>query len=97
MAGLLPLATSFAERRLHLGYRQAKIAAAHSPFRRLGERWRGHEFHYATVLREDPLQGGAEALFECADAAGDNARNQGLRRGAAMGSFVHLLAGAGHA
>jgi cobyrinic acid a,c-diamide synthase len=97
MAGLLPLATSFAERRLHLGYRQAKIAAADSPFRRLGERWRGHEFHYATVLREDPLQGGAEALFECADAAGDNARNQGLRRGAAMGSFVHLLAGAGHA
>lgn len=97
MAGLLPLATSFAERRLHLGYRRARIAAPGSPFGRLGERWRGHEFHYATVLREDPLQGGAEALFECADAAGNILGYQGLRRGAAMGSFVHLIAGAGRA
>ncbi len=97
MAGLLPLATSFAERRLHLGYRQAKIATSGSPFERLGGRWRGHEFHYATVLREDPLQGGAETLFDCTDAADNILGFQGLRRGAAMGSFVHLIAGAGRA
>jgi cobyrinic acid a,c-diamide synthase len=97
MAGLLPLATSFAERRLHLGYRQGTTAAAGAPFGRLGEGWRGHEFHYATVLREDPAQGAAEALFECADAAGNVIGYQGLRRGAAMGSFVHLIAGAGRA
>ena len=97
MAGLLPLATSFAERRLHLGYRQARIAAAASPFGRFGERWRGHEFHYATVLREDSRPAASEALFECADAAGNILGYQGLRRGAALGSFVHLIAGAGRA
>lgn len=97
MAGLLPLATSFAERRLHLGYRQARLAAAGSLFGRLGGRWRGHEFHYATVLREAPLPGAAEALFECADAAGNILGYQGLRRGTSMGSFVHLITGAGRA
>lgn len=97
MAGLLPLATSFAERRLHLGYRRAKLASPGGPFERLGARWRGHEFHYATVLREDSLASGAEALFDCADASGNTSGFQGLRRGSAMGSFVHLIAGAGHA
>ena len=94
MAGLLPLATSFAERRLHLGYRQAEIADVHSPFGRLGRRWRGHEFHYATVLRETPSEGGAEPLLRTTDAAGHSLGFQGLRRGSAMGSFVHLIAGA---
>jgi len=40
--GLLGLETSFAERRLHLGYRRARPAAEEFLF--------GHEFHYATVL-----------------------------------------------
>lgn len=74
MAGLLPLATSFAERRLHLGYREVRRLSD-------GARFRGHEFHYATSLRE----GDAEPLF----AVGGG--HAGLRRGAASGSFIHLI------
>lgn len=97
MAGLLPLATSFAQRRLHLGYRQAVSATANSPFGRLGRAWRGHEFHYASIVSEGPnnkpAEGGAEALLHTTDAAGNSLGFQGLRRGSTMGSFVHLIAG----
>ena len=58
MAGLLPLATSFAERRLHLGYREATLLAA-GPLGKAGTRFRGHEFHYATTVSE----GDAAPLF----------------------------------
>jgi cobyrinic acid a,c-diamide synthase len=96
MAGLLPLATSFAERRLHLGYRQASLAVLDSPFGRLGQRWRGHEFHYATVLNEGGAvtlsKGGVEPLLKITDAAGNIIGFQGLRHGTTMGSFVHLIA-----
>ena len=97
MAGLLPLTTSFAERRLHLGYRQADLALPDSPFGRLGQHWRGHEFHYASVLCETPSSGGAEPLLKTTDAAGNMLGFQGLRRGSTMGSFVHLIAGTGRA
>ncbi len=63
MAGLLPLTTSFAERRLHLGYREARLLAD-GVLGTTGARFRGHEFHYATVVGE----GGAEPLFDVGDA-----------------------------
>ena len=49
MAGLLGHATSFAKRKLHLGYREARLLAD-SPLGTAGEIIRGHEFHYATVI-----------------------------------------------
>ena len=87
MAGLLPLETSFAERRLHLGYRRAKALAA-SPLGPAGSTFAGHEFHYASINGEGP----GEALFETADASGRLLGTTGLRVGAVMGSFVHLIA-----
>ena len=48
MAGLLGHETSFAERKLHLGYREARLIAA-SALGPAGGALRGHEFHYATV------------------------------------------------
>ena len=53
MAGLLGHATSFAARRLHLGYREARLLAD-GPLGRAGARLRGHEFHYATRQRPRP-------------------------------------------
>ena len=47
MLGLLSHQTSFARRKLHLGYREARLLA-----RRLWAGWghdRGHEFHYAVT------------------------------------------------
>ena len=83
MLGLLPLETSFADRKLHLGYRRV---------RPLGDglfppAMTAHEFHYATILKE----GAAERLFNAEDARGQSLSAQGLRRGRVFGSFVHLI------
>ena len=86
MAGLLPLVTSFAERKLHLGYREGTLLAD-SPLGKTGRAYRGHEFHYATVVTE----GGAESLFDVADAACRNLGRQGRRQGSVFGSFLHLI------
>ena len=86
MAGLLPLATTFADRGLTLGYRLARNLSD-GPLGREGARFRGHEFHYARVLREE----GDEALFRCADARGRELGPAGRRIGRIMGSFVHLI------
>jgi cobyrinic acid a,c-diamide synthase len=90
LADLLPLATSFAARRLHLGYRQARLLAA-GPLGDSGARFRGHEFHYATVLAE----GGAAPLFAVRDAGGADLGTAGLRQGSVLGSFLHLVDRAG--
>ena len=49
MAGLLGHATSFAARKLHLGYRSARLLAD-GPLGRAARVVRGHEFHYASLL-----------------------------------------------
>ena len=86
MTGLLPLSTSFAERRLHLGYRSAQLIET-GPLGRAGTAFRGHEFHYAAVTQE----GRAVPLFAVADAAGIELGGYGLRRGSVFGSFLHLI------
>ena len=86
MAGLLPLETSFAERRLHLGYRVV-TAASDSPLGAAGLCYTGHEFHYATVVREGP----AAPLFTVADARDTDLGQAGLVAGRVAGSFIHLI------
>ena len=90
MAGLLPLVTSFAERRLHLGYRQVSTTTA-TPLGGRRSRFRGHEFHYATTLSEGP----GEALFHAANAAGEELDDAGLvvrdDGQCVAGSFIHLI------
>lgn len=83
MAGLLPLATSFAERRLTLGYRE--VTAPSEAF--AGNLLRGHEFHFATILSEGP----GDPLFEARDSAGKPLGHMGMRQGRVCGSFVHLI------
>ena len=51
MTGLLGLETSFAKRRMHLGYRLAELAAP-IPGYATQTRLRGHEFHYASILAQ---------------------------------------------
>ena len=85
MAGLLPVETSFHTRRLSLGYRTVKLAAA-TPLGPAGTAFRGHEFHYATVTSP-----GQSPLFEARDAADRPLEAAGCRQGAVSGSFVHLI------
>ena len=86
MAGLLPLATSFAEPRRHLGYRAVTLLGS-GPLGDEGARFRGHEFHYASVVEE----GDADRLFAVTDASGTDLGEAGLRRGSVAGSFIHLI------
>jgi cobyrinic acid a,c-diamide synthase len=86
MTGLLGLETSFATRRMHLGYRLAELTAE-VPGHAAGERLRGHEFHYATILAQpDP------ALASVRDANGAQVLETGSRRGRVTGTFFHLIA-----
>jgi cobyrinic acid a,c-diamide synthase len=86
MAGLLPLETSFERPRLHLGYREVRLTLD-TPLGRAGGGFRGHEFHYASVLREDR----AVPLFSASDATGADLGKMGCVRGRVMGSFAHLV------
>ena len=86
MTGLLGLETSFATRRMHLGYRLAELVADVPGFGE-GRRLRGHEFHYATILAQpDP------ALASVRDANGAAVAETGSRRGRVTGTFFHLIA-----
>jgi cobyrinic acid a,c-diamide synthase len=86
MAGLLPVTTSFAKPTRHLGYRSARLLAA-GPLGGEGVRFRGHEFHYASIVAE----GIADPLFAVADSLGNDLGRVGLRRGSICGSFIHLI------
>jgi cobyrinic acid a,c-diamide synthase len=83
MLGLLPLDTSFAQRKLHLGYRSLTPLAG-SPWQM---QLKAHEFHYASIVRE----GDSERLFKVRDAAGEDHGEVGLRVGSVSGSFMHVI------
>lgn len=88
MAGLLGASFSFAKRKLHLGYRQARLAAPH-PLGAKGALLRGHEFHYATI--ETKSEGDLPFAF-VRDAHGGAGQAEGSRRGNVSGSFFHVIA-----
>jgi cobyrinic acid a,c-diamide synthase len=89
MAGLLPVETSYARRKLHLGYRVAHLAADGILGNR-GTSLVGHEFHYASVTGGAPT--GDDALAEVSDGEGRPLGPAGHRIGLVSGSFFHLIA-----
>jgi cobyrinic acid a,c-diamide synthase len=91
MVGLLGLETSFAKRRMHLGYRLATLNVP-IPGIAPGARLRGHEFHYATILSQPDA-----ALAQVVDATGTPIPETGSTRtlpggGRVSGTFFHLIA-----
>jgi cobyrinic acid a,c-diamide synthase len=87
MAGLLGVETSFAKRRMTLGYRAARLAAD-CALGAAGTALRGHEFHYATIASA----GGDDPFAFVADVYGASPSPQGSRRGRVTGSFFHVIA-----
>jgi cobyrinic acid a,c-diamide synthase len=85
MTGLLGLETSFAKRRMHLGYRHAELSVD-MPGHALGAQLRGHEFHYSTVLAQPDVP-----LAAVRDANGAEVAETGSRRGLVTGTFFHLI------
>jgi cobyrinic acid a,c-diamide synthase len=87
MTGLLGHATSFAQRKLHLGYREARLLAD-SPIGSAGTAVRGHEFHYATLISS----GDDAPLADLMDGQGRPLGPSGGRRGRVTGTFFHAIA-----
>ena len=93
MAGLVGLVTSFEKRKMHLGYRLARLKQA-IPGHPAGSAPRGHEFHYSTILDQPDAP-----LAEVIDATGAVVPETGSYRlqpggGLSTGTFFHLIAGA---
>ncbi len=85
MLGLLPVSTSFAVRKLHLGYRRLSPLA--------GVPWHqglmGHEFHYASVI-EESTKG---RLFKAQNSMCEALADMGHVRDNVSGSFAHVICG----
>jgi cobyrinic acid a,c-diamide synthase len=91
MVGLLGLETSFAKRKIHLGYRQADLLAP-VPGLAVGAKLRGHEFHYASIIAEPDMP-----LARIADSNDIEVPETGSYRrfeggGQTSGTFFHLIA-----
>jgi cobyrinic acid a,c-diamide synthase len=86
MAGLLGLVTSYAQRRMHLGYRSATLLAPVAGLA-AGARLSGHEFHYSTILEQPDAP-----LASVVDADGNPVAESGSLRGQVSGTFFHMIA-----
>ncbi len=87
MTGLLGHSTSFAKRKMNLGYRQAELLAD-CALGKKGEVLRGHEFHYARVVEQGP----DDPLVRLSDGIGNWIGAAGARRGLVSGTFFHAIA-----
>ena len=87
MTGLLGHTTSFAKRKLHLGYRTARLLSD-TLLGRQGAIVRGHEFHYASLTSA----GNDESFADLCDGEGRPLGNAGGRRGRVTGTFFHAIA-----
>jgi cobyrinic acid a,c-diamide synthase len=87
MTGLLSHRTSFAKRKMNLGYRQATILSS-CPIGGSGDTIRGHEFHYASVTDA----GNDAPVATIADGTGKLIGPSGGRRGNVSGTFFHAIA-----
>lgn len=93
MTGLLGLVTSYAARKMHLGYRQARLSQS-IPGHAAGSALRGHEFHYSTIVGQPDAP-----LADVTDATGETVAETGSTRlqpggGLSTGTFFHLIASA---
>ncbi len=90
MAGLLGLVTSFEKRKMHLGYRLARLGQG-IPGHAAGSRLAGHEFHYSTILDQPdaPLAEVTDANSVAVAETGSTRRQAG--GGLSTGTFFHLI------
>ncbi len=86
MAGLLPVDTSFAKRKLHLGYRRATWRRD-TGFARQGETSWGHEYHHSTLVGADDA-----TLADMADGEGNPLPPAGHAVGFVTGTYFHTIA-----
>lgn len=86
MAGLLSHATSFAKRKMNLGYRRARVIADF-PLGKAGQILTGHEFHYSSVIET----GNDAPLVTLQDANGTILPQTGGKQGLVSGTYFHII------
>ncbi|QDH17758.1 cobyrinate a,c-diamide synthase [Swingsia samuiensis] len=86
MLGLLGHVTSFAKRKMNLGYREATLQKT-GALGQKGDVFRGHEFHYARVIEA----GKDDSFVSLTDGYGHDLGNAGGQRGHVSGSFFHII------
>lgn len=86
MLGLLPIETSFAVPKLHLGYRHARLNSK-CFLGNSNDNFTAHEFHYAALTKA----GITPSLFDISDATGKGLGAAGAVVGSVAGSFIHLI------
>lgn len=85
MFGLLNLVTSFEKKKLHLGYRLAKLK--NDKNRIISSKiLRGHEFHYSTIIEQKDQE-----LFDVFDASNKKVLETGSFKNKVSGTYFHLL------
>ncbi|WP_299935669.1 cobyrinate a,c-diamide synthase [uncultured Nitratireductor sp.] len=87
MLGLLGHVTSYAKRKMNLGYRQATLMSD-CAIGIKGETIRGHEFHYSRLVEP----GSDAPLAMLADGQGRDLGLSGARRGHVSGTYFHAIA-----
>jgi len=81
MCGVLPCAATMGRARLHMGYRRVVDASGHT--------WRGHEFHYSSLVRYEALPSVALQY----NAAGDPVATPLFRIGNVIAGYTHFYWG----
>ena len=85
MFGLLSLVTSFEKKKLHLGYRLARLKTINKDIYQ-SKILRGHEFHYSTIIEQKDRQ-----LYDVFDSNDVKVQETGSIRGNVSGTFFHFL------
>ncbi|MEM7619258.1 MAG: cobyrinate a,c-diamide synthase [Pseudomonadota bacterium] len=84
MLGLLPIETSLANPKLHLGYRKL--------YPEKNDIWQkplmAHEFHYTQLIHQDK---NTPPLFQAENSMEENLGPIGAQKGNVMGSFAHII------
>lgn len=83
MLGLLPIETSFSERKRNLGYRKLELASDFLGVTQL----KAHEFHYSREVKNNTNA----PLFSAQDALGKELGTFGARVNNIAGSYMHIV------
>ena len=86
MLGLIPAVSAMSQTRLTLGYREVE-SCSDSPVLKMGQRIRGHEFHWSTLERPPSPD---ESVYKVVDQQG---RPDGFRAGSVWASYIHIHLG----
>lgn len=84
MAGIFPVEVKMGKRLSSLGYFEGALLED-TPFHKKGDRFRGHEFHYSSIVKEEP---GIQKVYQVSKRGAF--RPEGYLRKNTMGSYIHL-------